>query len=64
MEMEDIMSGKGVWSIHPDQNRRDRLLKELDHDPYHAKMKLEGPTVCTECGAVFQKGRWAWGDAP
>lgn len=58
------MSGKGVWQMYPDQNRRDRLLKELDHDPYHAKLKLKEPTVCPECKAVFHKGRWSWGEAP
>lgn len=46
------------------QGRRDRLLKELDHDPYHSKVKLKEPTVCTACGAVFARGRWAWGGAP
>lgn len=58
------MSGRGISNMYPDQNRRDRLLKELDHDPYHAKLKLREPTLCTECGAVFHKGRWTWGDAP
>lgn len=58
------MSGKGTSNMFPDQNRRDRLLKELDHDPYHAKMKLKEPTVCPECRAVYHKGRWAWADAP
>ena len=44
--------------------RHDRLLKELDHDPYHSKLKLKEPTRCPECGAVFERGRWAWTDAP
>lgn len=58
------MSGKGTSKMFPDQNRRDRLLKELDHDPYHSKLKLKEPTVCPECGAVFHNGRWSWADAP
>jgi NMD protein affecting ribosome stability and mRNA decay len=46
------------------EGRRDRLIRELDHDPYHSKVKLKEPTLCTECGAVFERGRWTWGSAP
>lgn len=42
------------------QGRKDRLLKEMDHDPYHSKRKIPEPSVCSECGAVFHKGRWSW----
>jgi NMD protein affecting ribosome stability and mRNA decay len=35
----------------------------LDHDPYHAKAKLKEPCVCQECGAVYRRGRWMWGEA-
>jgi NMD protein affecting ribosome stability and mRNA decay len=44
--------------------RRDRLIQELEHDPYHSKRKLEGPTVCPDCGAIFRAGRWRWESAP
>jgi len=40
--------------------RRDRLIKEKRHDTYHERRKLPEPTVCSECGAVFLEGRWAW----
>ena len=40
--------------------RQDRLIRELDHDPYKSKRKLTEPTVCPDCGAVFHKGRWQW----
>ena len=58
------MSAKDVSHLHTDLHRHDRLLQELQHDPYHAKLKLKEPTVCTECGAVFHKGRWSWAAAP
>lgn len=44
--------------------RKDRLVKERGHDTYHSKAKLPDPTVCTECGVVYKKGRWVWNDAP
>jgi NMD protein affecting ribosome stability and mRNA decay len=46
------------------QGRKDRLLREMDHDPYKSKRKLPEPTLCPECGAVFHKGRWDWASAP
>lgn len=38
--------------------RRDRLLQEERHDTCRSKGKLPEPAVCTQCGAVFQGGRW------
>ncbi len=46
------------------QDRKNRLLRELVHDPYMSKLKLREPTVCPKCNAVFHKGRWAWSDIP
>jgi NMD protein affecting ribosome stability and mRNA decay len=46
------------------QGRKDRLLRELVHDPYRSKSKLTEPTVCPECGAVFHHGRWDWAESP
>lgn len=45
------------------ENRQDRLIRELVHDPYHSKQKLTEPTVCPECGAFYHDGRWQWGTA-
>lgn len=38
--------------------RRDRLMHEHIHDPYKTPHKLPEPTVCPDCGAVYQGGRW------
>jgi NMD protein affecting ribosome stability and mRNA decay len=45
------------------QGRRDRLIKEQVHDPYMTRRKPPEPTVCPECGVVFQQGRWQWSAA-
>ncbi len=44
--------------------RHDRTVQEYQHDTYKLRGKLTEPTVCTECGAVFHKGRWTWGAKP
>ena len=46
------------------QGRKDRLIRELDHDPYHSKRKIKGPAVCPDCAAVYVDGRWTWDPAP
>ena len=43
--------------------RRDRLIQEKRHDTYQEQRKLPEPTVCSECGAVYLEGRWAWWEA-
>lgn len=58
------MTGSRKPADYLREGRRDRLLREMDHDPYHSKVKLKEPTVCKECGALFERGRWSWGDAP
>jgi len=44
--------------------RHDGLFQEQVHDAYKAKGKLQEPTVCPQCGAVFHGGRWQWLPAP
>ncbi len=44
--------------------RRDRLIRERDHDPYQTGAKLPDPTACPDCGAMFRAGRWMWGAPP
>lgn len=47
-------------SISPRRIRRDRFIKEYEHDTYKTKGKLREPAVCPECGAVYHKGHWQW----
>lgn len=44
--------------------RRDRLIREREHDTYKVRGKLPDPTVCPTCRAIYRDGRWAWGSAP
>jgi hypothetical protein len=34
------------------------------HDPYKTRRKLQDPTTCRECGALYHKGRWTWPSSP
>lgn len=49
-------------SFHP--VRHDRLIQEHEHDPYASRVKPPEPAACPDCGAIFHKGRWRWGEAP
>jgi NMD protein affecting ribosome stability and mRNA decay len=44
--------------------RRDRDVREYEHDSYKTKRKLKEPTACPQCGAVFHRGRWSWAAKP
>lgn len=43
---------------------RDRIFDDKRHDPYQPANKYVEPTRCTQCGAVYERGRWRWGSAP
>ncbi|MGA8862231.1 MAG: BCAM0308 family protein [Gallionella sp.] len=45
-------------------SREDGIFQERVHDAYKARGKLREPSVCSQCGAVFHKGRWQWLDTP
>jgi hypothetical protein len=53
-------TGQGSFSA----GRRDRLIREREHDPYKTRSKLPDPTACPECGVTYRSGRWAWGAPP
>ncbi len=42
------------------KRRMDRMIEERFHDPYYEGKKYPEPTICEECGAVFEGGRWTW----
>jgi hypothetical protein len=44
--------------------RRDRLIRERDHDVYSTGKKLPDPSACTGCRAMYRNGRWEWGHPP
>jgi hypothetical protein len=35
-------------------------LEEEIHDPYRTPRKARSPARCSDCGAVYRKGRWSW----
>ncbi len=37
-----------------------RILDDTAHDPYRADAKLPLGATCTQCGARFIHGHWAW----
>lgn len=44
--------------------RRDRTIQPHDHDMYRMPRKPSEPSMCPDCGALFERGRWRWGRAP
>lgn len=50
------------------ETRRDaiksHLIAEERHDPYKARQKLDEPSVCPQCFAVYKGARWQWTDEP
>ncbi|HUZ75379.1 MAG TPA: BCAM0308 family protein [Stellaceae bacterium] len=51
----DLKAGRRRWG----RAQKDRIL-----DPYKSTGKLHEPTVCPQCGAVYQHGQWRWTERP
>jgi hypothetical protein len=43
---------------------RNKMIQPERHDTYKSRGKLQEPTACGGCGAVFLDGRWSWMAAP
>jgi hypothetical protein len=41
---------------------KSHLVAEHRHDPYEPRGKLAEPSVCPQCSAVYESGRWQWRD--
>ena len=39
------------------------IFDEAPHDPYETRGKYAEPSRCSECGAVYRRGRWHWGES-
>jgi NMD protein affecting ribosome stability and mRNA decay len=50
--------------VHFGETRRDHLYAPRHEDPYLDAGKPPQDARCPECGAIFHKGRWAWGAVP
>lgn len=46
------------------RRRWGRAQLEALQDPYKARVKPAEPSACSQCGAVFRKGRWSWPELP
>ncbi len=62
-EARTLMQKRAGYVGSAQQIRRDRLIRERVHDTYKMRSKPPEPTVCPDCHAVFQKGRWQWATA-
>ena len=40
--------------------RRNKLIREYNHDPYFLKEKINDPAVCKQCGVVYRNGTFEW----
>jgi NMD protein affecting ribosome stability and mRNA decay len=61
---EDFMTNRTTQTGAFPPERRDRLIREREHDPYRVRAKLPDPTACPDCGAMYRAGRWFWGSPP
>ena len=60
------MKETNLTSRRPTAGRRLSGHAQDDHilDPYQLQEKLQEPTVCPQCGAVYHHGRWHWATRP
>lgn len=59
--MKDNPNAKTMLGQEP--RRRDVSVTSERLDPYLVRAKPPGPARCTQCGAIYDRGRWSWGAA-
>jgi hypothetical protein len=50
--------------IHRAPRRWGHAQEDQITDPYRWTEKPDGPAACPQCGAVYDAGRWSWGEKP
>jgi NMD protein affecting ribosome stability and mRNA decay len=53
-----------IKAARSDRRTRGRAQRSAFSDPYQTRKKPKEPTACPQCGAIYHKGRWQWGDKP
>jgi len=51
-------------NMQPKVRSNTKRIQQERHDTYQNRAKLQEPTACSECGAVYLDGRWSWATAP
>lgn len=41
-------------------SRKNKLIREKIHDPYHESRKYGDGVICPTCHAIYQSGHWLW----
>lgn len=57
------MTAPHTTQFKPHQVKDERAYAARNEDAYQTHGKYAEPSVCSGCGAVYQKGRWLWGVA-
>jgi hypothetical protein len=51
-------------NIRFNQKTPPRNFTDPRYDTYKTPLKYPEPTVCTQCGSVYEKGKWTWSEIP
>jgi hypothetical protein len=51
-------------NIRFNQKTPPRNFADPGYDTYKTPLKYPEPTVCTQCGSVYEKGKWTWSEIP
>jgi len=51
-------------ATHAVRRTSGRAQSDPVSDPYQTRKKPHEPTVCRQCGVIYHRGRWQWGEEP